>query len=68
MCESEWDNILYRHTDQFDLSSFNSFLVGIKRFQYYNALVLKCGGIETEILQQLNEDYKIMKGEVGYKD
>ncbi len=56
LLESEWDTVL-SNKNNLDLSTFSSFLDGIKGYQYYNALVLKCKGCETEILRQLEEDY-----------
>ncbi len=55
--EHERNNVL-SNKNNLDLSTFSSFLDGIKGHQYYNALVLKCDGCETYILMQLNTDYR----------
>ena len=58
LIESEWDNILDEYKNHLDLTSFSSFYEGIKGHQYYNCLVLKTGGNDTEILVQLKSDYE----------
>ena len=56
--ESEFDLLEKQYLARESALSLEEFIVWVKGYMYYNALVCICNGTESDITVQLEEDYE----------
>lgn len=61
--QSEW-KVITNNISNIDTSSFESFLTDIKKYYYYNTVVLFNKGDDKLIIRQLEDDYEDLKSEM----